>query len=252
MIIVCRDKSSSHFFMEIFHCFFFPHLLRSAFLALHFASNFFFASSLSVVVWLVASPVPRTWHTVNQKGRKVEMMRKHEARTKIKILFIFDVVGMLLLCSKHSNVHGVCLRVCERERECRAHCYEVARAQVDTKVKRSRKKLKNTLWIIYFVIISKRMKEIPFVRSRQSVDACHLVCPPPLCRCERAHEIGEWMRQVVGGGWVMFLKLEISIKCNKLQTTNERQLTRLADTVNNAYTYFISIRRTSIIEAEEI
>lgn len=90
----------------------------------------------------------RVWHAVNQKMRQHHS--QHE-RDNEKNLFTFDVV--------------------------RCYCTFVlallmgSREQVDTKVKRSRKKLKNTLWIIYFVIISKRMKEI-----------CAPFAPPsPIC-----------------------------------------------------------------------
>lgn len=74
--------------------------------------------------------------------------------------------------------------------------------KVDTKVKRSRKKLKNTLWIIYFVIISKRMKEI-FVPHPTALSLC------------RWHFHWE-MHEICGGNerhTLMFVELKISINC---------------------------------------
>lgn len=83
------------------------------------------------------------WHPVNQKMCA-------STKYKMKILFIFLMSSDVIV--QTMSVSGVRCTVC-------AHSLMESQ-KVDTKVKRSRKKLKNTFWIIYFVIISKRMKEI--------------------------------------------------------------------------------------------
>lgn len=137
------------------------------FLPLHF----FYIFSLS----FSASSFHRVWHAVNQK------MRKHETSERKKNLFIFDVLDVY--CTSVHFLRGIAWKV-------------------DTKVKRSRKKLKNTLWIIYFVIISKRMKEICGARLLQL-----------FLRCPRLMAGKKCMKSV-----------EVASRVDVCQTRNELQL----------------------------
>lgn len=130
-MIIVCRASSSHFFISV-----------------SFRVGLFFTWFLS----LFAQFASRMTLSKSQDAR-ARNTHKHIAPNGKKF-YLYLMASMLLYR---------CVRLC-------TSC-SIESRKVDTKVKRSRKKLKNTLWIIYFVIISKRMKEI-FVPHPTALSLC--------------------------------------------------------------------------------